>query len=257
MTQIVSNEYVLGDGEIYLDPYNTSGNLTGEINIGNVPDFTISSQFQTEDINAPQGNIMVLNDNIITERKYTAELACENMSGVVLSLYLRGSRIDQVDPVAANKVSTITVKKGRTYQVGTDGTHPTGARNISGVVVRTGATTWVLNTDYTIEPVRGRIYITETSNIPEDSTISIEFDAPQNSYERVQADSQGTLIVALRFLSANRSGKKRDVFAPKAVLTPQNQLAVIGEALTAASFAVSFVPVNGVWFYLDDAPVGV
>ena len=258
MSTAVINNYVLGDGEVFLDPHDTSGNQTGEVNIGNVPQFVITSKYTTQDIFAPEGEVMALSDTINQKREYISRLSCENLNGTVLSYYLRASLIDQTDPAETNNLTIYTVMHGRWYQIGQDTNAPTGVRNVTGVVVRTVTTVWVEDTDYILDANYGRIFIPYTSNIPNNSVIEIEFDTVERNYERVQADSNEVLWCSIRFLAANRSGIKRDMYAPRARLTPIDNLDLISSNnLASANFDVSLAPVNGVWFYLDDSPVGV
>jgi hypothetical protein len=238
---MASQNYTLGRGRVYFDQY-ASGtfNTTGERYIGNTPEFALS--VESEDLthySADEG-LRVKDDSVVLEVNYAGTFITDEISSENLAFFFLGSAAAVTVTGGAADEETMDVQKGLYYQLGVSDTSPSGVRKISDVVVSAatgGATPYTVDEDYTVDLDLGRIYIVPGGTIANDATIFVNYDIDASTREQV-VTSGTTVEGAIRFVSYNAKGTKRDYFLPYVKLSPSGDFALKGSDWQQISFNV-------------------
>ncbi len=253
----IDNNYVYGRGELHFDrmaPGTKTG--TGERYLGNTPEFSLSTTSEALDHYDADHGINVKDDSIDTSNDLTASVITDNINGANLALFFTGDQLKNA--VAAATAITdpdITVSKDRTYQLGTTDAQPAGARNINNVVakkVTPGAlptdppvlTPITLTGNIEVDLDLGRAYIlADAPGIAEGDVVRFTYDQDTYTNEIVigKADS---IFGAMRFISMNPKGKKRDVFLPYVKLTPNGDYNLKGDDWQQFGFSLEVLKKN-------------
>jgi hypothetical protein len=255
------NEYQIPRGRVLFDPFNpTTGALTGEEEFGNCPAFAVSISSEKADHYSSETGLRQKDKSVTVEVSRAAKIVCDNVSVANLARFLAGS-VETVTQASGSVTDeSITVTKGRQYQLGFSADNPAGARNVTAVVVTdaTAVTTYVVNVDYTVDLELGRIQILESGAIPDASIIKVDYTRPAKSWRRVKTGAVTEIAGALRVISDNASGENRDFYMPKVNMTPSGELPVIAEGtdFVKMEFDVEVLkPANAEAIYLDGRPV--
>lgn len=217
----------LGRGEVHFSLFKT-GTYTpsGFRYLGNTPDFSLTIANETLDhFNSDRG-IRQKDKSIVLETTRTGQLTCDDIQLENLSLFFFGtsSAVVQTSATAINE-TFVDVLPGHGYQLGLSDNNPTGVRSISTVIVKVGATTKALNTDYTVDLELGIITVVEGGTIARLDDIIVTYDRAAKTREQVIS---GTSQVegALRFISYNPEGDKLDYYMPYVKLAPNGDFAL-------------------------------
>lgn len=215
-------DIVLGAGYVYFDPEDASGNLTGEIYLGDGPGFSFSMTADKTEIDSsdtPTAETLVSITNKLTR---TSQVGVRHISEQNLAFFVGGdasTKTQTSTPVTDEVIGA--VQQGRYYQLGASASNPTGVRDVSSVTVEPagGGTALVADTDYRLDATGGRIYIIEGGNIADDDEIQVDYTPAANSRQQVISGASPKKG-ALRFISDNTEGTNREVYFPKVELTP-------------------------------------
>ena len=194
------NNILLGRGNVYFDRFDSSGNRTGELFLGNCPTFEItpspeeikkySSANKTADLIASDVLRTTLALRIVGD-----EFSKENLA---MALFGDTSTLSQTLGSASNYPFS-GVLQGRYY--------PLPYRQVSSVAVTgpSGTPTYVLNTDYKVDAVSGRIYIVEGGGIADGANIEVDFGYATISLPTIRGMNQNSVKGAVRFISAAKA----------------------------------------------------
>lgn len=211
----------LGRGKVYVSTFK-SGTHTpaGWRFLGNTPSFNINVNQQKLDHFSSDAGVRVKDKSVVLQVDVTGNLVLDDINFANLSLFFFGTGSTLVQTSATAQVESFTnVLQGYAYQLGITNSNPTGVRSISNVVVAVGGSTKTLDTDYTLDTDRGRIFIVEGGTIADNATIQVTYDRAVKS--RKQFISGTTQIEgALMFESANPQGAKTDFYMPYVRLGP-------------------------------------
>lgn len=239
----MANNYTLGRGKAYFDPFDGNGNTTGERYLGNCPGLEISLDSESLEHFSSESGIQEKDDEVLIRVVRNANLTCDNMSEENTALFIIGtvSTVNQTNTPVVDEA--LTVKQGHYYQLGTTSGNPVGVRGVTSVVVTgTGGTpTYTLTTDYTVDATLGRLYIVPGGGIADGTAILVDYTPDTNSRTRVTAQSLAAVEGAFRFIADNPKGTNRDFYAPKVQLKPTGQFALIGEDWMQMGFTVEFL----------------
>lgn len=260
--QNVVNEYQIPRGRVFFDQFDANGVTTGEVPFGNCPDFNITIESEKSDHYSSESGLRQKDASVTVEVNRTATITCDNISAANLARYLAGT-VETVTQASGSVTDeTITVYKGRQYQLGKTESNPAGVRNITDVVVtNSGATvTYVLNTDYAVDLELGRLQILADGAITDAASIKVDYTRPAKTWTRIKTGSNTELAGAIRVISDNASGENRDFYMPKVNLTPNGELPVITSDTDYVSmeFTVEILkPSNADAIYVDGRPLVV
>ena len=93
-----------------------------------------------------------------------------------------------------------------------------GVKPVSSVTIKdaTEVTTYVLNTDYTLDAATGRFALTSGSAILDGATIHAGYTPTAGTKSRVSSGDTGSNTGAVRFIADNATGENRDCYIASA-----------------------------------------
>lgn len=259
--QHVKNEYTIPRGRVYVNPYDASEQLTGEIPFGNCPSFNVSISTDKAEHFSSEAGLKEKDGSWNLQVNRTGKLTCDNFSTRNASLWLSGSyetRSQTATPVTGELQSVLP---GRLYQLGATPSNPLGVRNVTAVTVKNeaGTTTYVAGADYNVDLATGRIQIIEGGAIVA-GKVQLGYTPVAATFDSVKSGAKADLLVALRVVSDNATGGNRDWYLPKVMLTPNGDLPLIGadDKVVSMDFGVEVLkPANLEAIYCDGRPVAV
>lgn len=239
---MMGKEYVLGRGRLYFDqflPGTKTG--TGELYFGNTPELSQSIDTETLDHYDADEGLNVKDESITLENNLTLTFTTDNISVDNVALWFAGEKKAITDAGANNVEETLTVRRGRFYQLGVSAENPTGVRNITNVSITDGEETpnpIDLEGNFEIDLEKGRIYVElDAPDVADDTKIIVKYDIEASKRTLVIGKGQ-EIRGALRFISANPVGKQRDYFFPYVKLTANGDYALKGSEWQQMSFSV-------------------
>jgi hypothetical protein len=207
--------YTIGRGRLFFD------DGTGQRYIGNTPSLNLSSESETLDHFDSDNGIKQKDDTIDLSLTRNGAFTTDHISPENLAAFLLGNADVFTTSAASALTQTINdVKLGRRYQLGVSPSNPAGSRGVSNVVVKVGATTMTLNTDYTYDNETGGIIPVVGGTIVEGDDLAVTYDAVVTSRNRVISSSSTVVEGSLLYISNNPKGEKFDYFWPKVKLRP-------------------------------------
>lgn len=254
---MASQNYTLGRGRVYFDRFETGTKTkTGERYLGNTTEFNLNVTSESLDhYNADEG-LREKDDSVILEVVRKGSVITDEVSVENLALFFLGEASVITEAGGAVTAEAITnVQQGLYYQLGVDATNPSGVRDVTSVVVKVGATTMTVNTDYTVDLELARIQIVAGGGINNDDDLAVDYTV--NASTRDQIVTAGTIIEgALKFVSANPKGTKRDYYFPYVKLSPSGDLSLKGQEWQTLSFDVEALKLSDAVeaIYIDGRP---
>lgn len=252
------NQYTIPRGRVFFNPLNdATDEYQGEICLGNCPSFGISIETEKAEHYSSETGLREKDASVVLEVKRSGSLTCDNMSMSNVALFLSGSTGTITQAAGTVTDEEIKVIPGRYYQLGLAPATPVGARNVSAVMVKNGATTYVAGTDYMLDAARGTLQILPGGTIAA-STIKVTYTTAAVTWDGIRSGSSGELVGALRVVSDNATGANRDFFMPRVSLVPSGELPVIADGTDFASMqfdADVLKPANGEAIYVDGMPL--
>jgi hypothetical protein len=197
------NNILLGRGKVYFDRFDAAGNKAGELFLGNCPTFEITPS--PEEIkkysSADKAADLIASDVLRTSlalRIVGDEFSKDNLA---MALFGDTSTLAQTGASVTNEAIS-GVLQGRYYAL--------SKRQVSAVTVSGmgGTPTYVLNTDYKVDAVTGRIYIVEGGGIADDADIEVDFTYATVSLPTVRGMNQTSVKGFLRFIGDPARGPK-------------------------------------------------
>lgn len=252
-------DYTLGKGKVNLAAI-TGGVKGGERYVGNstVLNLNITSE-ELEHISSDEG-INQVDDSVTTQITRSGTLTLDNINEENLALFLLGEVSDFTqdgNPVTSESLGQ--PEPGLSYQLGETTANPQGVRDVTAVTVTIDpggtATSAVLDTDYTLDAELGRITILEGGAIDGQTDVEVDYTPAANTRKRIVTGASASIEVALRFISTNPRGPKRDIYIPKVTLSPEGDWALKGDDWQTLSFNLSIGKNTGqAAIYIDGRP---
>ena len=239
----------LGRGKLYFDKFAPGTKTrTGERYIGNTPEFNLNSESETLDhFNSDEG-VRVKDDSVLLQLDRGGSFITDVISVENMALFLLGNNSVLAQASAtAQQYNIADVEPGMYYQIGQDASNPTGFRSLSNVTVQNDASTpvvYTINTDYTIDLVRGRLYIVPGGAIASGTNLEVMHDRAAVSRSRVVTAASATVEGALRFVAANPKGDNIDFYMPYVQLAPNGDFALKGDEWQQLPFNVEILKLN-------------
>lgn len=219
------NNVLLGRGMIFFDRFDSSGDPTGEIFLGNCPSFEITPS--AEEI------------KLYSSASATADLICSDVIRTTLALRINGSEFAKENLAMAlfGDTSSITqTSAGITDEVLTtsavhDRYYPTLYRDISAVTVTgpSGVPEYVVTDDYVIDADSGRIYIVPGGDITEGTTVECDYTYGTIDLETVRGMNVGSVKGKIRFVGDPARGPKYEVEIWRASVRSDGAIPFIGD----------------------------
>lgn len=260
--------YTLGSGQVLFDRFPNNVTVTdttrgeGERYLGNTPEFnTTAESEELEHFDADNG-VRVKDDSAQLSVNRSGSMTCDNIDGENVALFFMGERqiVTQVGATAVVEVFNGALRS-RFLQLGASPSAPSGVRNVSNVVVKKGgAPTWgttvAASGNYQVDEENGLVYIlANAADIPDETALQITYDTEDSTREQIISGSD-SIYGALRFLSKNSKGPKRNYYFPYVKLAPDGDYALKGEEWQQIGFAFEILKKtsNIAPLYIDGVP---
>ena len=241
------NDIEIGSGELFVDLYDSEGELTGERYVGDAVSASLSSESERLQIFSGTGQIAQELVNKIRSISRTLTITLHDMSPDNLALFLSATS-DITSVAAANTKVTdeaITITNvDRWYQLGRTAANPrgvgkivmtefgikAGAASSETAVTATTGTGVSLVHNWRLDLERGRIYIGDTTNgnaIADAASVLVTYTPAAEARKTIKTGDVAEVVAAVRYLEDTATGKGRDYFAPKCTIAPSGEMALM------------------------------
>lgn len=226
-----ASNVMLGRGALYFDRRTTTDNKVGSFHLGNCDTFGINISTEKITLNDFTQQSTAPYKEVVSKTSVALAIAGFEFSKDTMALATMGA----IDTTYTQNNTAIT---GETLAsatvVGLKGRYFfTANRNISTVVLKQGASTRVVTTDYTVaDATRGIIYITTGGAVADGTALTIDYakaTISTGTIDRVFGGTSATIEGTLRFVSNNTTGPNWDCFVWNASLRPNGDISFISE----------------------------
>lgn len=256
---MANKQYTLGRGRLFFDAFlpNTK-TKTGERYFGNTPSFSLTIESESLDHFDSDDGVRVKDDSVLLELNRTGAFVTDNIDPENVALFLLGQASTQVQASATGQTYAVgDVKKDRYYQIGATAGNPSGLRALTNFVLKKGASTLVLGTDYDVDLTLGRIYIRPGSvTVVDGDDLTAEFDVSARNRQQIVTAASSTIDGALRFIATNPKGTLLDYYMPYVRLSPNGEYALKGEEWQQIGFNLDIQKLDDTTesIYVDGRP---
>lgn len=204
-------------GKVFINLFDANGNQKGERYLGLTPGFTLTMASESIQSYSSENGMRELDDETTISVNRTGKLTCRQVSIENLALFLAATP-SVLTQAAGNVTGEVhRVYPDRYYQLGASVANPTGARNVSNVVV-TGATAG----EYTVDAANGRVYVHPDATVDpvagEDWTFA--YDTAAVTRDQILTGQSVSTSGSLRFEAHPGKGTPRDLFGPNVNFAP-------------------------------------
>lgn len=256
-----AENYTLGRGELHFDKFAAgTTNKTAERYLGNSPEVNLAVEVEKLDhFNSDRG-IRTKDKSITLEETRSGTFILDEMSNENIALWFAGEAAIRTQTSAASVVENLAaarVVEGSYIQLGASSANPTGVRGITLTSVTSDpvGTTHVLNTDYTIDLDLGRLYIVPGGGISSGDPLIVTYATLANTRDQITVAEGTTVEGALRFISYNPTGPRKDYYWPYVTLTADGDFALKGDEWQQLSFSFDVLKLEGyAAVYIDGRP---
>ncbi|MBL4781798.1 MAG: hypothetical protein JKX92_06105 [Porticoccaceae bacterium] len=246
---MATNNYVRGSGRLYFDQFVDGTTIKqGRRYLGHTPSLSNAVETETLDhINNDGGSGETdATDTLSTTR--SGAFSTDNMAPENVAMFYLGSS-DLFTQAATPVVDeALTVKQGRSYQLGAAQGSGMGVRNVTAVDVQddTDTTTYVAGTDYVLDPVMGTLYINTTAeggSIADDDVLHVDYTPAAETRTQIisgTSSAKGELF----FESTNPTGDKVDYLYPSVELSPDGDHELKSDEWQVMGFKIGINKLN-------------
>lgn len=240
--------YVLGRGKLYFDRFlpGTKTPTGKEKYFGNTTEINFSMSSEKLDHFSSESGVRVKDDSVTLQTDSTGNFICDNISRPNLALFFLGDEETLTVTGSTGIEETIaSIELGTFYQLGVTTASPSGARDISTVVVTkdpggTPVVVAALN-NFVVNLELGRIEWLDTAVALDDGDdVEISFTQIAHTRDRVISKSE-SISGALRFVADNPKGSNKDYFIPYCELSPDGDFALKGDDWQQLGFGIEIL----------------
>lgn len=255
----MANNFVLGRGELQLGQFRAGTQIPrGERYMGNSPEIALSAEQETLDHYSSDRGVRVKDASVVLQLNYTGSFILDDISRENLAMFFMGS--SAVQTVTASTVTDeeiIGVEQDLRYQLGTSPSAPSGARQVSNVVVKdktTPATQYTAGVDYLLDPVLARITIVKGGGIANDTSLLVSYSVEASTRDVIISRSM-SVEGALRYISRNPAGEQLDYYMPWVKITPNGDFALKSDEWQQLPFTIEILKKGDMEaIYMDGRP---
>lgn len=254
----MAEKYINGKGKTFFAPFSPGTQITlSERYLGNAPEVSVAMDASYLDHYASTGGVKVKDQQVTLQVNRSGTLMLDSIEPENLAMLFFGTSatITTVGSTVSNEPHMLDAKD-RYIQLGASPSNPTGSRKISAVVVTNvgGLTTFIAGTDYTVDLIRGRLYIPPTSTMPL-AAFEVDYTILASTQSRVISGAT-PIEGAFRFVAQNPAGENLDVYLPWVKITPNGDFNLISDEWLKMSFKLEVLKKSDVEaIYVDGQPV--
>lgn len=220
----VGANMLLGKGEVYFDRFTSPGGAsTGERFLGNVESLEIQI---TDELKQKYSSVQAaapLAAEALTRRTPEVTLTLDEFTKDNLALALMGTTAAYTQlGTAVTAEAAVVPTLGNYFKLAN--------RKVNTVVVKKGATTYVLGTDYTLDLETGRVKPLATGTMVAGDAITVDYARTAiTAADQVAIGAQGQILGMLRFVPDPTQGPSWDIELWRVNMSPDGTLAFIGD----------------------------
>ena len=199
--------YFSGQGIVYVADRNSTGDILSYTDVGNVPSLRVSLETTTVEHKESRSGKRLIDLRLTTENNARVTMTLEKFTKKNLQILLFG--LESSATSSTTITGEILNKNWNTVAVGN--VYFTKYPNASALTLKAGATTLVLNTDYTVDLPTGRITILSISASGPTGTDDLTVDYTAAAYESVTMFRDAQKPRALKFVGLNTADSERAV----------------------------------------------
>jgi len=227
--------YVLGKGIVYFNQKNlTTGLYLGERDLGNAPSFSFNAALEKIEHYSSRGGLKAKDKSIISQITPACAFTLDEITAENMSMLTLGTIESVTQSSGSVTDETGNAYKGRFFALANRGVSALTVSSLG-----TGGTVYVADTDYILSAADaeiGRIYIPETSTIPDAGAIFCDYTKGAVTYKKIKAFANTQIEGFLRFVSDNPAGTQQELQIWRVSLTPTGDTAMIGDGWSTISF---------------------
>lgn len=262
-----TKNYTLGAGKLYFDRFDENDQPTGEYYIGNTTSLTGSSDETREEHYSSDEKERAKDASVVTQSDVGVSFTTDDIQPENLALLWKGTAEILAVTAITSTPETLTVLRGRWYQLGVTPSAPTGARALTITTVTDDTTPTPVeipddtgpsgtNANYEVDAELGRIFIKEDApDIADGDEIIVTYTGAAHSREVIISKGE-TIRGSLRYIADNTAGINRDDFWPLVELSPDGDYEFKADSWTEMSFTGEVLKREGFdKHYVDGRPV--
>lgn len=253
----MANNYTLGRGEMHFGQFRPNTQIPrGQLYLGNTPELGFTAEQESLDHYNSDRGVRIKDESVLLQLDYAGSFVTDNISPENLAMFYLGESLTQTTAAATGLTDEFTgVEIGRTYQLGTSDTSPSGVRQVENLVLEVTSVALVAGQDYVFDPVLGSFTLLEgATGVTEGDDISATYDIAASTRARVISRSM-TIEGAMRFIAHNPAGDNLDYFMPWVKVTPNGDFQLKGDDWQALSFTIEVLKKGALEsIYIDGRP---
>ncbi|WP_191569202.1 phage tail tube protein [Paracoccus yeei] len=196
---------------------------------GNCPEFTLSRTTEMLSHRSSRRGMNIKDAEISLSADLSGTVVMDDVKPKNMAMwFMNDLQTVTVASATAQNQSIADVQLGGIYQIGRSEVAPLGLRNISAVTVAAGATSYQAGLDFEVDGPNGLLTILEGGAIVEGADLTVTYTVAASTYQQVSAGEKA-VEGELKFISENPYGPNRIILLPRAKITPQGDLSLIGD----------------------------
>lgn len=245
-----TEDYLLGRGAIYFASIVTATgkpDANGFRHLGNAPEMAVAMEVETLEHQSSLEGLKVVDKEVVISQKANVTFALDEVNHENLSLFFSGSQAAHTNVAVAGftkHTMVSAVKLGRWYELVNSAGERAYDIEAADLLLETGATTLVLDTDYTLDLEMGMIFLLSTaSNISDADPLSatLTAEATAKAVNEVRGLTSTNVIGALKFVGINpaNNDKKEEWQFHKVQLKADGDFSLISDEFTQMGFTAA------------------
>lgn len=223
-----ADNLLLGAGVIYLNRYDQNGQLTGDRHLGNCSSFSVNVEVIRKEKPDLRASIYDLPKSVIVGFRPTCSITLNEISRENLALILAGDvHTAYTQETRNNETIALTVKKGFAFQLVNGAGFKVFGLKVHSITA--GATVYVEGVDYVVTRGAGIIYIPDTSQIVNNSTVTILYSATGHSLPQISMAHSTNLTGKITYVGEPTAGIAHMCVIDKVDISSSDGISFIGD----------------------------
>lgn len=225
----------LGAGKLFFDRWDADDQPTGEFYIGNTTTLTRSIDEERQEHYSSDTAEREKDASIVTRSDVALAFTTDDIQPENIALMFKGIKDTLTIAPATGESETLTVNRGRWYQLGVDADNPTGLRGLSDLVL--SGITNTNNVNFIFDATLGRFYVQDDApDISDGESVTATYNIEASS--RTIYIGQGDQVRgSLRYIADNTTGPNVDYYWPKVEISPDGDYEFKGDSWNEMSFS--------------------
>lgn len=198
-----TDNYTLGKGIVYFDREDADGNQTGNLDLGNAPNFAVTITSESLEHFESRSGIREMDRSVETMIRVQPKFTLDEINIDNMLLALLGDDVEYLTQASGSQTDVVITARHDKYS-------ELQHRSVDNVVVTdtTGVTTYTEDTDYTVNYEMGWVKALSTGSISDGETLHVDYDHNALQYPKVVPVKRTPVVGKLRFVGDPAVGNK-------------------------------------------------